>query len=157
MFFHHFLVSHGAITPVWIFLTTFWGGYFSAGKASQAPFAMEASGSLVKTKQRLECWWGLHLYPRLFFFALLHPRNLQEGPSVVEAFSSSLDECSANPAVAKASELQVSVFMQLSFCHLFSLTWVSLVVSTKRLFFFFDLAQMVTVSHALCREIETGI
>lgn len=40
----------------------------------------------------------------LFFFALLHPRNLQEGPSVVEAFSSSLDECSANPAVARASE-----------------------------------------------------
>ena len=99
IFFHHLLVSHGAITPIWIFLTTFWGGYFSGGKASRATFAMEASGSLVKTKQRLECWWGLHLYPRLFSFALLHPRNLQEGPSVVEAFSSSLDECRANPAV----------------------------------------------------------
>lgn len=58
---------------------------------------MEAPGSLVKTKQRQECWWGLHLYPGLsltlsiFLFALLHPRNLPEGPSAVEAFSSSLD------------------------------------------------------------------
>lgn len=49
--------------------------------------------------------------PRALFFALLHPRNLQEGPSVVEAFSSSLDVCGVNPAVARASKLsKVSVF-----------------------------------------------
>lgn len=40
-----------------------------------------------------------------FFFALLHPRNLPEGPSVVEAFSSSLDVCGVNAAVARASKL----------------------------------------------------
>lgn len=66
-------------------------------------YPMEASGSLVKTKQRQECWWGLHLYPGPFF-ALLHPRNLPEVPSVVGAFSSSLDVCGRNPAVARASK-----------------------------------------------------
>lgn len=40
--------------------------------------------------------------PRDLFFALLHPRNLLEGPSVVQAFSNSLDVCGMNPAVAKA-------------------------------------------------------
>lgn len=88
-------------------------------------YPMEASGSLVKTKQRQECWWGLHLYPGLFFFALLHPRNLREGPSVVEAFSSSLDVCGVNPAVARASKLlkcqcSHSHTSQPSFCHLLS-------------------------------------
>lgn len=136
-----------------------------------SPHPMEASGSLVKSKQRQECWWGLHLYPGPFFFALLHPRNLTEGPSVVEAFSSSLDVCGMNPAVASASK-HLHFTPSVSVHTRTHLNWVFVTFSLslyplgqtrvkKRLFFFcfflHAFTQVATVSHALCAEIETGI
>lgn len=104
--------------------------FFSRAGLS-SPHPMEASGSLVKSKQRQECWWGLHLYPGPFFFALLHPRNLPEGPSVVEAFSSSLDVCGMNPAVASASKhLHFTPSVSVHTCT--HLNWVFVTFSVRQ-------------------------
>lgn len=159
-------------SPVWIFLPTFWGGYFSAGQASQAPIQWRP----------LALWWKPNKDRNVdeasiftqgpFFFALLHPRNLPEVPSVMGAFSSSLDVCGRNPTVARASKhlhftASVSVhtltYLDWVFVTFFSLrdkpplvpSWAKL--SDEEAVFIHAFTQMATVSHALCSEIETGI
>lgn len=64
---------------------------------------MEASGSLVKPNKDRNVDEASIFTQGPFFFALLHPRNLPEGPSVVEAFSSSLDVFGRNEAVPRTS------------------------------------------------------
>lgn len=105
--------------------------------------------------------------PRALFFALLHPRNLPEGPSVVEAFSSSLDVCGMNPAVARASKHlhftpSVSVHTRTHLGWVFATfsllsSWAKKKTSHGEAVFVHAFTQVATVSHALCSEIETGI
>lgn len=93
---------------------------------------------------------------------------------MVEAFSSSLDVCGMNPAVAKASIIsilhQVSAFTlaRIStgflspFLSLFQRramlvpSWAKL-SEEEEFVFVHTFTQVATVSHALCSEIETGI
>lgn len=71
-----------------------------SGVTLSSSSSAEASASLVKTKQRQECWWGLHL----FLFIFCTPGIFSEGPRVEEAFSSSSVVCGMTLIVARASK-----------------------------------------------------
>lgn len=106
-FFHHlfFFVSHRTIAQY-----GFSSQHFEEVIFQQArPLKLLSNGGLWVSGEK-QTKTGMLMrppsLPRAFlFFALLHPRNLPEGPSVVEAFSSSSDVCGVSPAVAKASKL----------------------------------------------------
>lgn len=166
IFFFHLFCFLWNNNPVWIFLPTFWGGYFSAGLSSSYP--MEASGSLVKTKQRQECWWGLHLYPGLFFLLCYTPGIFKKAP-VWWKLLAALWMCAEStrlllglPNFLKC-QCSRSHSSQLSFCHLFSPNPSCALPDTKKkrideeAVFVHAFTQVATISHALCSEIEIGI